>query len=285
MPKWWPLLSLALVHIIVSFVYSQPVGSPSYAWQGTAPEFLIPDVVDSTSQLSQLTSQIFPAKVTDTFPVAPMSDGALSRWLPTMTPRKLKVCEKAAISECMPPRNSSNGASDNIQGIWWADGLRDPALAFDYSAAGYDPKTRKLIVPTFADGLVAYEATNSTWQGSSWSSSGAAFYNAILFSQLVYHVFFNEDFTFGQVIPNRSFGDSLVSLPVWMFDLTMEWMGQDTWKRYSVLLSIFENSGGDYMLRRIVNRDGSRADWFDKGWLDYKGDTPVAVGAPASPLL
>jgi hypothetical protein len=65
-------------------------------------------------------------------------------------------------------------------------------MAFDYSAATYDPKLRRLIVSTFSDGIVGFEATNSTWQGSSWSTSGAAFFNAALVVQLVYHVYFNE---------------------------------------------------------------------------------------------
>lgn len=62
----------------------------------------------------------------------------------------------------------------------------------------------------------------------------------------------------------------------------MEWIGRDAWKRTSVTFSMIENAGGSYVLRRIVNRDGSTAAWFDKGWLTYRGGGPVAVGEEVS---
>lgn len=70
--------------------------------------------------------------------------------------------------------------------------LSDAVMAFDYSGGGYDPKARKLVVNTYSDGLTAFDGTNSTWQESSWSTSGAAMFNAALFAQIVYHVYFNE---------------------------------------------------------------------------------------------
>lgn len=90
-----------------------------------------------------------------------------------------------------------------------------------------------------------------------------------------------QDFTFGQIVPTREYAGLRLSMPPFLNSLTMEWAGQDSWRRWSSALSILDVRGGNYMLRKIINRDGSNAYWFDKGWLAYKGGVPVAVASPA----
>eukprot|EP00884_Botryococcus_braunii_P009232 jgi/Botrbrau1/1830/Bobra.146_1s0025.1 len=176
----------------------------------------------------------------------------------------------------------NNGAPERVQGIWWADGLGDPTLAVNLGGGEYHSKARMLTINTYSKSLFAVDATNSTWQGFSWSMSGAAFFNAMLFAQIVYHIYFNEDFTYGQIIPTRNVLGALLSTPTWIDDLHMEWMGHDTWERKTILFTMFDAKGGDYYFRRIINANGSQGYWFDKGWLSYRNGMLVAVGFEAS---
>lgn len=70
--------------------------------------------------------------------------------------------------------------------------LNDPIQAINYGRGDYDPKSRVLKVSTSSDSLYAFEASNSTWDGTSWSISGASAFRAAAFSQLVHHIYLNE---------------------------------------------------------------------------------------------
>lgn len=62
--------------------------------------------------------------------------------------------------------------------------------------------------------------------------------------------------------------------------LEMVWLGAHQWRRKTSFATGFDVSGGDYLLKRIIDGDGSKGFWFDKGWLSYDGGKAVAVGAP-----
>lgn len=91
-----------------------PVGLPSYPREERTPPLLIPDVGDSTSQFYQFSLQFFPAKLTDTFPNGPLTEIPLSRWVSTTESYKMKVCEKVAISDCMPSRAPLFGSTNIV---------------------------------------------------------------------------------------------------------------------------------------------------------------------------
>eukprot|EP00884_Botryococcus_braunii_P009243 jgi/Botrbrau1/1831/Bobra.146_1s0026.1 len=279
------LMVLAILNVLV---HSEDLGpaqttsaSPSETeLLGRPPRFEIPDIADINRIFYQFALQLFPAKVTDTFPTGPIPDGRLSRWIPGLEQYKMKVCDKALITDCMPSNNATSALPERIQGIWWADGLGDPTLAINYGGGEYDAPARMLVINTYSKGLWAFDGTNSTWEGTSWSISGAALFNAALFARIVYRIYFNEDFTFGQIFPTWIVGGLTTIVPVWIDNLTMDWIGRDAWMRRSTAFGAFDIHGGDYALRRIINGDGSPGYWFDKGWLNYKGDIPLAVGIP-----
>lgn len=75
------------------------------------------------------------------------------------------------------------------------------------------------------------------------------------------------------------FGSSIV-VPTFILDFSMEWVGDETWRRTSKMLFFFSLHAGNYHLRRIINGDGSKGYWFDKGWLTYKNGIPLAVSVP-----
>lgn len=69
---------------------------------GRPPRFEIPDIPDINRIFYHLALQLFPARVTDTFPTGPIPDGRISNWIPVPEQYKMKVCEKVSITDCMP---------------------------------------------------------------------------------------------------------------------------------------------------------------------------------------
>jgi hypothetical protein len=89
-----------------------------------------------------------------------------------------------------------------------------------------------------------------------------------------------QDTSFGQILlTTRIFGLPF-TLPTSLVYFHLEWVGQDTWRRTSRILNIFDVNGWNYNLRRIVKTDGSKAYWFDRGWSTAKNGVGVAVGVP-----
>eukprot|EP00884_Botryococcus_braunii_P005098 jgi/Botrbrau1/1458/Bobra.178_3s0016.1 len=232
--------------------------------------FEIRDTFGSTAAIIFTIQQFFPAKVTDTFPTNP-----LLSINPSINTYKMKVCERVAILDCMPV--GSNAIPERLQGLWWSDGLGDQTIAIGVGAGRYDPKTRVGIVSVYDNRQWGYEATNSTWKGFYWTTSGAAFFSSLLWIRGEYHIEFNEDISFGQIIPVVKIFGVQIPLPTWFLDFPMEWVGQDTWKRTSRGFLVFTSDAGDYNLHRVINGDGSKGYWYNKGWLTYKDGVPLAV--------
>jgi hypothetical protein len=92
-----------------------------------------------------------------------------------------------------------------------------------------------------------------------------------------------QDITFGQIIPVINFFGTLISAPTALVDFSMHWVGQETWKRDTRVFGFISAPIANYNARRIINGDGSKGYWFDKGWLTDRGGIPVAVGVPVSP--
>jgi hypothetical protein len=66
------------------------------------PVLLIPDVADMTTQFYNFILPLFSAKITDTFPTAPLQAQQGLEAGVNKNFFRLKICEKTAISECMP---------------------------------------------------------------------------------------------------------------------------------------------------------------------------------------
>eukprot|EP00884_Botryococcus_braunii_P014810 jgi/Botrbrau1/2332/Bobra.39_1s0021.1 len=240
--------------------------------------YRFPDYFDLAGWANLLYVQLFPAKVTDIFPTNFI----------TLDPRllffKLKVCKRSAVTDCMPYGNSSNGVPANLQGIWWTDGLGDASLAISSGGGKYDAKNRVLEVSTYADRQWAVVATDAVWQGSYWSISGAATFNAALQTRINYVIYLNEDTTFGQIVGTVTAFGIRIFVPSWLVDFNMQYIGQDTWDRKSALLFL-DVPRGDYKLKRIIDGNGRKGPWFDKGWLTYASGIPLAVGIQVYPPL
>lgn len=86
-----------------------------------------------------------------------------------------------------------------------------------------------------------------------------------------------QDFSHAQIVPVLGVFGFPVTIPTQILDFTMDWAGQDSWRRNTRTLSVWNPSSGNYFWKRIINGNGSQAPWYDKGWLTYKGGIPVAV--------
>eukprot|EP00884_Botryococcus_braunii_P005087 jgi/Botrbrau1/1457/Bobra.178_3s0015.1 len=233
---------------------------------------------DSNSWVFLSLLQFFPAKLTDQFPILP--------WLslsPSSTTYRMKVCERESVADCV--LSGKGGLPDRLQGIWWTHGLGEQTLAIGTRGDVFDSKSRRGVVSTFANQQWGYVASSSTWEGSYWTASGAALFNAFLWFGFEDHVLFNEDITFAQIVPSFRVLGYTIYLPTYLMDMSMEWKGEATWKRESKMYAFVQSEAGTYNIRQIVSGDGSKGYWFDKGWLSYKGGGPVAVPVQTYPPL
>eukprot|EP00884_Botryococcus_braunii_P005143 jgi/Botrbrau1/1462/Bobra.178_3s0019.2 len=156
--------------------------------------------------------------------------------------------------------------------------IGDTTSVISTGGVPYDTRSRTALVSPYAKQQWGYDAINSTWKGFFWSASGPALFKFVLTFHLDYHLVFNEDISFAQIVPSVILLGTRIFLPTSLFDFPMEWMGQESWERTTRLLGVFPTKLGDYYLRRIINGDGSKGYWFDKGWLTDRGGAPVAVG-------
>jgi hypothetical protein len=93
-----------------------------------------------------------------------------------------------------------------------------------------------------------------------------------------------QDITFGQILGVFPILGFRVVVPSWMADFTMAWVGDDTWvRKSSVFFSLIDIPGGNYLLKRIITGDGSKGSWFDRGWLNYRNGSRLAVGYTVFP--
>eukprot|EP00884_Botryococcus_braunii_P010920 jgi/Botrbrau1/1982/Bobra.0052s0025.1 len=238
--------------------------------QSTRPGADIPDLFNIGGWAIFLSLQFFPARTTDTLPTDPRL--SLS---PDSNRYTMKICSKADVTDCMP--YESVGLPSRFSGIYWTDGVGDPSLAASTGGLTYDAKSRVISADLEKGQVWGCDATNSTWTGSYWTTSGPALFGLILSLHLKYQVYFNEDISHGSIVPVIRVLGIPIMVPTFILDFPMEWVGQDSWKRTSRGLNTFNLNAGNYILRRIVKDDGSRAYWFTKGWLNAKGDTAVAV--------
>eukprot|EP00884_Botryococcus_braunii_P005132 jgi/Botrbrau1/1461/Bobra.178_3s0019.1 len=231
----------------------------------------IPGLLDFVGWGFFLAMQLFPAKSSDLF-----RSGLFVHFPRKSTTYKIKVCERSTVKDCMfsePMR-----LPGRFQGMWWMDGIGDTTSVISTGGVPYDTRSRTALVSPYAKQQWGYDAINSTWKGFFWSASGPALFKFVLTFHLDYHLVFNEDISFAQIVPSVILLGTRIFLPTSLFDFPMEWMGQESWERTTRLLGVFPTKLGDYYLRRIINGDGSKGYWFDKGWLTDRGGAPVAVG-------
>jgi hypothetical protein len=84
-----------------------------------------------------------------------------------------------------------------------------------------------------------------------------------------------QEITFGQIMTGFKILGFPILLPVFAVNFTMEWLGNDSWRRESSVFSI-PVAAGDYFLKRAVNGDGSRGPYWNE-FLAYSGGGPIAV--------
>jgi hypothetical protein len=70
--------------------------------------------------------------------------------------------------------------------------IGDAGAAVGTGSVPYDAARRVAILSPYDYQQWANDATNSTWQGFFWTSSGAALFNFVTSVRLEYHLFFNE---------------------------------------------------------------------------------------------
>eukprot|EP00884_Botryococcus_braunii_P005121 jgi/Botrbrau1/1460/Bobra.178_3s0018.1 len=255
----------------------EALGSPSqHPSPASSQGFEIPDVLNLVGLAFFAMMQLFPAKTSDTFPTVPLF--ALA---PNSTQYTMKVCNRAAVKACL--FSAPIGLPERFQGTWWMQGIGDQSVAINTGGVPYDAKSGAALVSPYSNQQWGYDASNSTRQGLFWTASGPALFNFALSVHLDYRVVFNEDITFAQIIASVNILGVGIVLPQSLFDFPMEWAGQDTWKRTSRLFGIIYSSLGEYNLRRIINGDGSKGYWFDKGWLTDRSGLPLAIGVQISP--
>ncbi len=93
-----------------------------------------------------------------------------------------------------------------------------------------------------------------------------------------------QDTTFGQIVLWLTAFGIRIAAPSWLVNFTMQYIGQDMWDRKSALF-VLDVPRGNYKLKRIINGNGSKGPWFDKGWLSYASGIPMAVGIQIYPPL
>eukprot|EP00884_Botryococcus_braunii_P009695 jgi/Botrbrau1/18727/Bobra.0386s0050.1 len=233
------------------------------------------DAYDVAGFLLFLVGQVFHAQVTDVFPTLGLT---LS---PDSQMYKFKLCPRTAILDCMPYGRPNHVVPSRLRGIYWFDGLGDPSLAVSTGASDYDPVSRVLSGPIYTDWW-SWDGTSSKWMGSYWTVSGAAIFNGALFVHFGYKIFFDEDISFGQITVTFKLLGVEFSIPQFLWDFRMKWIGSGVWRRTSYFL-VWDVPRGDYFLRRIINEDGSQARWYNRGWLTYRNGIPMGVGAKIWP--
>eukprot|EP00884_Botryococcus_braunii_P000500 jgi/Botrbrau1/10450/Bobra.0133s0057.1 len=287
MKKHKEILGILLFYLVTSCVTGQ-LGDPQ-AGPSILPvlnQFQSPNTSEGTRNFDTMVAnatwfwaaQITPAQLSDTLPT-----------LPTLSPDgtfyKLKVCDRVSITDCLPYGPPSPGVPENLQGIWWSDGLQDPAIVVSNGVGPFNARSRVLTVSTYANQQFGFDGTSSEWQGGYWTVSGAGFVNALLVLHLEYPMYLNEDFTHAQIVPVIKIMGVPIAVPTSIIDFTMDWEGQDSWVRSTRVLSFWRNSVGHYPWKRIINVDGSKGLWYDKGWLTSKDGIPVAVPVQVVPPL
>jgi hypothetical protein len=85
-----------------------------------------------------------------------------------------------------------------------------------------------------------------------------------------------QDISFGQIYVYFYWLGVKITLPTFLADFTMEWVGQGSWHRISKILFLSAEIG-DYYLRSVIDGKGKRAYWFNKGWLTYHNAGPINV--------
>lgn len=94
-----------------------------------------------------------------------------------------------------------------------------------------------------------------------------------------------QDYTHAQIIPVIQILGNSIFIPTYIYDFTTDWIGQDMWRRSSTVFQTWRPPTGHYLWKRIINADGSKGPWYDKGWLTYKDGVPVAVPIAMVPPL
>lgn len=86
-----------------------------------------------------------------------------------------------------------------------------------------------------------------------------------------------QDYTYAQIQVGFPLFGIPIEIPVAILDFTMRWIGNDQWVRTTSILGV-GSQAADYVLKRVVNGDGSNGRWF-RGWLNYTGGAPVAIAS------
>lgn len=82
--------------------------------------------------------------------------------------------------------------------------------------------------------------------------------------------------SFAQIYASFQFLGMNIEIPRSILDFTMSWIGDEQWDRKSFILGM-NSTVGNYVLKRVVNGDGTNnARWFPS-WLNYRNGSPIIV--------
>lgn len=84
-----------------------------------------------------------------------------------------------------------------------------------------------------------------------------------------------QDYSSAQIVVGFTLFGVTIEFPTFLFDFTMQWIGDEQWLRKTKVLGIGSNAG-DYVLKRIVNGDGTNGRWYTD-WLEYRNGSDVVV--------
>eukprot|EP00884_Botryococcus_braunii_P009286 jgi/Botrbrau1/18359/Bobra.0179s0084.1 len=225
---------------------------------------------DFLNIISPLSAQFFHATIYDTIPTLPWVQQFFTFKSVSST---IDICQRKDLAKCFVRGNASNGLPERLQGIWWSDGLDTTSQAFSTAGIWY-PEQRKLTFPYYAN---AEDPTSSEFVNGTWTSSGAQDLNFLITYVTTLNLYLNEDYSFAQIQVGFPLAGIPVEIPVAILDFTMRWMGNDQWERKTSILGVGSEKA-DYILKRVVNGNGSNGPWFSD-WLKYKGGAPVAIAS------
>ncbi|MCG8417587.1 MAG: hypothetical protein MJE77_06535 [Proteobacteria bacterium] len=169
---------------------------------------------------------------------------------------ELCVVEHKDIDQALRIGSDATHTPDSLQGLWWMDGNPLPDEVVSFAGAEF--------IELMEDGvLVGYRAIIKIYGEGVWSwhhsREGYLLYGAARATRAEFHIEFNPDFTFGQVMIDigSAYHSSRFDLPP--SDATLVKVNDDEYRRDTML---FGKTLESYRFRRIVDGDGNRLDAY-----------------------
>ncbi len=158
----------------------------------------------------------------------------------------------------------SESTPENLKGLWWMNGnpLADKTVSF--AGMKFEAKNGKQFAyfPVFG-------ANNYTFDAN---ESGLKLYNLAAKLDTIYEVTFNNDFTYGEIVPTLKIGLIRVRIPKSIVEFTMTLKEDGHFVRQSKFLGKVLD---DYQFVRIVDKNKNPVTGTSDGrWNQYLATTP-----------